>query len=248
MGPKMMAFGAMSATVAGGAFMLGSPDRGEYYEMAPQDVAAMLATAETTSFTGDLREDGALSFTSHRLGDEEVVWNIAIAGEPFADFTAELEPEGKGTRVTVQFEFADNELGDAIRSDMGDADEMVGAMVRLGMLEHVDATLERRPFDSKRLDRDLAAYAIKNPSAIANFKKRKAEFEKLGETPKILRALESRMETDMQWHGRDPYDPTMPVDRADGYNPNSGAQEPGGFDPSGDSDYGQGEEPMPTTW
>ena len=139
-------------------------------------------------------------------------------------------------------------MGNAAREDLGDGQELIEAMLRLGMLEHIDSTLERRPFDKKRLDAEMAAYAMRHPGVVASFEERRREFRKSGKASALERVLEDRMITDAQWHASGSVTPTLPMDRAMGENPNAEIADTRGEDPSAGLDYGRGEDPSPSPW
>ena len=173
---KIAALGTLAAA-GGGVFLIGSPERGEYYEMAPAEVASRLAAAPAPDGMSAGFSSEGFSFRTQKYGDGQVRWHLSMLNRPLADFTAEIEPDGKGATVTVNYEFADNGLGDAAKHDLGDAEEFLGAALRLGMLEHIDSTLERRPFDPKQLQKEIAIYAMKNPDAVKKYMARAEDYE-----------------------------------------------------------------------
>ena len=228
--------------------MLGQPDRGEFYEMQPAEVATRLTVAPLPGqVSGPVATDGTFTFSPYKKGDSQVVWDIRMLGDQFASFTANLEPESGGTTVTVQFDFADSSLGNAARADLGDGQELIGAVFRLGLLEHVDSVLDGKPFDTDRFGKDMAAYFISNPGVVKAYEKRIAELDAAGGPMALRGAVEERLIADAQFHGDGSYpmgsDPALASDQASGYDPSQDAAATMGEDPSAGLDYGEGSDP-----
>lgn len=200
MNVKIAALGLMS-TLGGGAFLFSSPDRGEYYQMNSAEVATRLANAPLPGNMGDDLADGDFSFDRRKHGADQVVWEISVSGQRLADFTANLEGEDTGTRVTVDFKFADSALADAARKDLGQGKEFIEAALRLAMLEHVDSTLERRPFDDRKFARDVAGLVMSDPVAVKKYVTRIKELERGKGDSALQREVEKQRRADALWHG-----------------------------------------------
>ena len=232
---KIAALGTLAAA-GGGVFLIGSPERGEYYEMAPAEVASRLAAAPAPDGMGSGFSGNGFSFRTQKYGDGEVRWHLSMLNRPLADFTAEIEPDGKGTTVTVNYKFADNGLGDAAKHDLGDAEEFLGSALRLAMLEHIDSTLDGRPFDPQKLQKDVAVYAMKNPDAV---KKYMARAEQYGEgTLAIEYELRDAMMAEAGWNttgmpDSSPVGTSAAPDRewGEGSDPSEHVDDARGFDP-----------------
>ena len=167
---KMIAFGLV-ASLGGGAWFVSASPSGEFYPMPRHEVASRLATAPPPGgiSQGYSDDDGGAAIVVSKRGISQVVWAFSAADQPLAKITADLEPDGAGTRVTVNFAMADSELAGAVSKDIGGAREMLEGIITLGMTEHVDATLERRAFDDQKVARSVAMYAAKNPGAAKRY-------------------------------------------------------------------------------
>ena len=216
---KLAALGLI-AVAGGGTWLATAPSSDDYYAMSPQEASSRLVSASMPGQVHDeMSANADIEQRVYRRGADEVVWEFSVARTPLATFTAALEPDGQGTRVSVEFAMADNELGDAARSDLGEAQEFLTGVLELAMQEHVAATLERRRFDEDGFGTDLAKYALTNPDAARKFM-RKAQSG--GGTATEAR-LRKKVEDDAAWHGdveqtdtsgSDPeaFDPTPPKD------------------------------------
>lgn len=196
-------FAIGSAVLLGASLCVaGCGDAGEYYDMDQSEVASRLATASLPGNIGNrVTESGDLSARTYKRGRSQVVWELTAAGQPFGKFTADLEPDGDGTRVMVEFDLADNRLGEAARQDLADGAEFVQEALRVGMTEHVDAMLKGRSFDDREFVKDLAAYAVTHPGAAKNYLERMKHLQDSGEDLAVKNALEKQLHDDADWYG-----------------------------------------------
>ena len=168
-----MMLGALAvAGVGAGAYSTGAFDQGEYYEMAPQEVAAKLRGMQLPAKFAQLEGGGAdVRFRSLGATPEMARWDITIQGEHLADITANLSPSGSGTNVSVSFEFAESPLAQDMRQLAPIDNEFIGQMVEIGGAEQIDSTLDGRPFDERKMAAAMASYMITNPKAAAGYAK-----------------------------------------------------------------------------
>lgn len=169
---KMMLGALAVAGVGAGAYSTGAFEQGEYYEMAPQDVAAKLRSMQLPEKFAQLEGgNGDVRFRSLGATPEMARWDFTFRGEHLADITANLSPSGSGTNVAVSFEFAESPLARDMRQLAPIDNELIGQMVEIGVAEQIDATLDGRPFDERRMVAALTAYMIQQPNAMAGYAK-----------------------------------------------------------------------------
>ncbi len=196
---KFAAFGAIAA-LGGGFFLIGTPDRGEYYEMSRSDVARRLVAAAPPSSLGAQAGANGLAISRRAHGEDKIVWQASFIGQPLALLTARLEPDGSGTRVAVNFELAETRMGNATRADVGEGMDFIGAVLQLGMLEHIDSTLDDRPFDATVLQKEIAGFAVRNPGALKGYIDYVEKIEQGGGGEALRSAIESQARLDRDWH------------------------------------------------
>ncbi len=156
---KLAALGLVAA-VGGGTWWATAPS-GEYYAMAPTEVASRLVSAQMPGEMSDTMPGrGDLQHRVYKTGNGQVIWEFTAVDTPVATFTADLEPDGNGTRVSVEFALADNEFGEAAARDVGEAREILTGLLEIAMEEHISATLEMRPFSDDNFGREAAKYAL----------------------------------------------------------------------------------------
>lgn len=165
MDTRITLLAGLATALGGGAFFMGSGD-GEYYEIDRANAATLLVNAPMPDHFREA--DGLAEVKARRIGNSRVEWRVMVARAPFAPFSADLEPDGAGTRVSVAFALADNALGNAARKDLGKSASLAGEIMELALAEHVDSVMERRPFDDGRMEREIMKIALRNPEAIKN--------------------------------------------------------------------------------
>jgi len=196
---KFAALGAL-ALLGGGVFMVGTPDRGEYYEMQPAEVARRLVAASPPSALGSQTGTSGLSISRRTRDQSKVVWQASFIGQPIALLSAQLEPDGAGTRVAVDFDLAETRMGKAARADVGDGIDFIEAVLKIGMLEHIDSTLDGRPFDATAMQKEMAGFAIRNPGALKDYMAYVEQIEQGGGGSALRREIESQVRLDRDWH------------------------------------------------
>lgn len=148
-------------------YVSGAFEGGEYYEMAPADVSAKLAGMTLPEEMQDTT--GFLSMRTAAAGPQQVKWDIVSGGYSIAEIDAFLEPSGSGTRVSVEFAMLDGPEKEQIAKVMPLDDEFMGDVIEMALTEQIDATLEDRPFDQRKLALMMTGYVAANPGKIANF-------------------------------------------------------------------------------
>ena len=157
---------AATGMVGGGVWYSGALNGGEFYPIAPTEVAHQLALMPMPSdVEAALDADDMIRLRTTRKGNEEVRWDVLLNGVPIAKFTAELEAAEGGTNVTVDFELSDSSLGQAAGKETPLSTELVQTLAEIALAEQVDATLEKRPFDTERVANGAATWIAMNPGA-----------------------------------------------------------------------------------
>lgn len=171
-----MGMGALTS-LGGGAYLSGALDGGEVYNMSVEQVADQL---EHMALPQDLESsmdsmDGTSVHVS-RNGLKSVTWTFSFSGLDIAEFTAELTDEGPNkTRVNVNFEIPESGAGEFTK-DTPAATLLVKAVAEIAMAEQLDATLEKRKYDSKRVGNTIAAYAMTHPAEVMAFSSSMSKF------------------------------------------------------------------------
>lgn len=159
-----------ASLLGGGAYLSGAFDRGEYYAMAPADVEARLAGLRFGPELGIDQGSTSIALVLRSRGPRLLRWDLMAGGVRVADVRAHLAPEAPGTRVTIDFRFA---KGDAL---MGlEEDPLLNDVARIAMEEKIDSTLDRRAFDTVRVQAKVAAMIAADPAAVARLEARMGE-------------------------------------------------------------------------
>lgn len=148
-------------------YMSGAFEGGEYYEMAPADVSAKLSRLTLPDGMEDAT--GNVVLRTAAAGPSQVKWDIVANGYSIAEIDAFLKPSGSGTRVTVAFAMLDGPERDQLATLVPMDDAFLGELIEMALTEQIDATLEGRPFDQKKLAMKMTGYIAANPAAVANF-------------------------------------------------------------------------------
>lgn len=148
-------------------YMTGAFDSGEYYEMAPAEVSAKLS--RMTMPAGMKDAAGSITLRTSAKGPSQVKWDILANGYSIAEIDAFLKPSGSGTRVNVEFAMLDGPEAEQIASVVPMDDEFLGDVIEMALTEQIDATLDGRPFDDKKLAAKMVGYVAANPGAVAKF-------------------------------------------------------------------------------
>ena len=176
MGKVKWATGMLAGLLCGACSWIAG-ESGEVYPLSPTEVASMLSRTDTpTSLQQQFADAEKMRVITTRRGDSQVVWRFRLEGEALANLTANLKPEGEGTRVNVNFAMADGKMAKAMIADLADGREFLEGALTAGLVEHVDATLERRKFDERMFTKRVAMLALANPAAARRFM---TQFEKL---------------------------------------------------------------------
>lgn len=195
---KLAIFGLLVAAGGGGWYFAG-PGGSEYYDLSPQEAASMLVTARNPATKNP--GNGDFNWRVYKRGIDQVVWEVSLARAPVATFTANLEADGAGTLVSLDFQMADNEVANAAASDLGDSREFLTDMAQLVMEEHIDATLERRPFSEESYATEMAKYWAANPIAARDAVRQMKHMDDRGSSSATKEALRQHMIDDAAWHG-----------------------------------------------
>ncbi len=171
-----MGAGAL-ASLGGGAYISGALDGGEVYNMSAEQVASQLehmALPQDLESSMDSMEGTQVNVS--RKGKESVTWTFTLSGLDIAEFTAKLSEEGPGkTRVNVSFEIPENGADELVK-DTPAATLLVKAVAEIAMMEQLDATLEKRKYDSKKVGNTIAAYAMTHPAEVMAFSASMSKF------------------------------------------------------------------------
>ncbi len=198
---RLVALGLIAAAGLGAWFLAGSAS-GDYYAMSPQEAASRLVTAHMPGeVTDTMSGSGDLVHRVYKRGVGEVVWEFSVARTSIAIFTAALEPEGEGTRVSVDLAIAENELGEAAREDLGEGQEFLTGALEVAMNEHIAATLERRKFDEDDFGREIAKHALSNPTAAHKFLRQMQTMKQDRGTSATEIAVRKRVIDEAAWNG-----------------------------------------------
>lgn len=157
---------AATGMVGGGVWYSGALGGGEFYPVAPSDVAHELAIMDLPDEVGQALDGNDLvRLRTTRKGNEEVRWDVLLNNVPIAHFVAELEAAEGGTNVTVDFELADSDLAKAAGKETPLSTELVQTLTEIALAEQVDATLEKREFDRERVANAAATWIATHPGA-----------------------------------------------------------------------------------
>jgi hypothetical protein len=216
-----MGVGALTS-LGGGAYFSGALDGGEVYNMSAEQVASEL---EHMVLPQDLESSmDSMSGTSvqvSRNGLKSVTWTFSFSGVDIAEFTAELTNEGPSkTRVNVNFEIPESGAGEFTKETPA-ATLLIKAVAEIAMAEQLDATLEKRKYDSKRVGNTIAAYAMTHPAEVMAFGNSMSKFTAHADAG-ILAGLEEAMASQPDFEpgmltafdqgaGADSDDSTMPA-------------------------------------
>ena len=157
---------AATGMVGGGVWYSGALGGGEFYPVAPGEVAHELAIMQMPDeIQASLDGNDMVRLRTTRKGNEEVRWDVLLNGIPVAKFIAELEPADGGTNVSVDFELSDSSLGKAAGKDTPLSTELVQTIAEIALAEQVDSTLEKREFDRERVANAAAMWVASHPGA-----------------------------------------------------------------------------------
>lgn len=165
---KTILIAAAVAVAAGGIVVAGTGTKaggeGEVYDMPLAQAQAELSAAP---FPPEMEKAYRKSLGEHvevqQGPDGTIVWRFTQQGYELARFTAALTDEGSDrTRISVAFKPSTllKEKEELLFNPVvTNAAEMMVA-------EHIDSTLERRPFDEARVKAAVTAYAAMHPDEI----------------------------------------------------------------------------------
>ncbi len=163
---RMMWLAGGASLLGGGAYLGGAFDRGEYYPMAPTAVEARLAGLQFGPEVGDFEGQEDIRLVLRSRGPALLRWDVMAGRTRMAEVRANLAPESPGTRVHVEFQFTD---GEAL---MGlEEDPFINEMAEIAMVEKIDSTLDRRPFNKRMMQARMAAAVAANPQSVTAMQK-----------------------------------------------------------------------------
>ena len=157
--------GVIGVPVASAAAFVTMSPSGEVHDM---DRFTAYTTLKAMSFDRELgrdlrRSSGGVRVTG--VPGQEVVWTVSALGGKVATVRAELEVVDAGhTRVTMTHHAYDH-------PDPTVNTDLIRAVVRYGLEEKIDATLDGRPFDAEQLRNRLASYVVSNPGSVAELQR-----------------------------------------------------------------------------
>jgi hypothetical protein len=160
----VMGLAATATLGGGGLWYSGALEGGEFYPVAPAEVAHQLAVMKMPDeLQSALDGNDLVRLKTMRSGNEEVRWDVILNGQPVARFVAELIPADGGTKVRVDFELSESRMGEAAGKHTPLSTPLVQAMAEIALAEQVDATLEKRPFNSERVANAAALHIATHP-------------------------------------------------------------------------------------
>jgi hypothetical protein len=179
-----------AATAMVGSGIYYSVETGETYNKPIGEVVFML---EHMEIPGELQSSfealpgGDISVV--RKGNESVTWTFSVEGLDIAIFTAHLKEKGPNqTLVKVEFVVPDHAIADvAKRTPYGAT--LVKSLAEIAMAEQVDATIEKRKFDDKRVANAVMLYVATHPGEVAAFASSMQQFQS-GADPELLADME----------------------------------------------------------
>lgn len=165
---RMMMLAGAASLLGAGSYYIGTAGTGEYYPIAPENVAARLSAIkfgpELIMHNG---VDETIALELRNRGPREVRWDLTIGGEKAGAVSVDLEPERSGTRVTVTV--------DAISHDAiygGQHDAFSHDFAQIMMVEKIDSVLDGRAFDRTAVAAQLAGTIAADPQAITENQQR----------------------------------------------------------------------------
>ncbi len=185
---------AATAMVGSGVYY--TMERGEVYNKPISEVVFML---ENMAIPDELRSNfealpgGDISVV--RKGNESITWTFSVEGLDIAIFTAHLKEKGPNqTLVSTEFVVPDHEIADvAKRTPYGTA--LVKSIAEIAMQEQVSATIEKRPFNEKRVANAAMVYVATHPGEVAAFANSMAQFQS-GADPELFADMQKAVENE----------------------------------------------------
>lgn len=172
---KTILIAAAVAVAAGGIVVAGTGTKagaeGEVYDMSSAQARAELSAAP---FPSEMQTAYGKTLGRHveveQGPDGSVVWRFTQQGYELARFTAVLTDEGSDkTRISVAFKPS------ALMKEKEELlfNPLVANAAETMLAEHVDAALERRPFDEARVKAAVTAYAAMHPDEVESIELKK---------------------------------------------------------------------------
>jgi hypothetical protein len=164
---------AATSMIGGGAYMTGAFNGGEVYNMPIEQVFAELESMELPVEMQDgFAAQPGTDIRVSRQDDKSITWEFTVEGHELATFRADMEKVDQDhTRVIVHFSVQDPGL-DEHEEHMADTLNAEPFFVEVGEIafaEQIDATLEKRPFDTNKVGMEVMSYVAAHPEDIAHF-------------------------------------------------------------------------------
>lgn len=179
-----------AATAIAGSGIYYTMERGEIYNKPVGEVVFMLENMEIPEELRTTFESlpGA-DISVVRKGNESVTWTFAVEGLDLAIFTAHLKEKGPNqTLVSIEFVMPDHEIAEvAKKTPYGTP--LVKALAEIAMAEQVDATIEKRKFNEKKVSNAVMLYVATHPAEVAAFGASMQQFQ-MGADPELFADME----------------------------------------------------------
>ena len=165
---KTIIFGGGAALCAGTLAATGAFDDGEVYARPVDQVYAAIAYMPMPpEFKEEFNRIPGSDIRVDRVPNQSVTWRFTHHGHELGAFTAALGAEDPTrTRVSVSFEPGQALPGQALQFAL---QPFVQEVAEIAMAEQVDAVLEQRKFDARKVQAAVLAYAATHPDVAKRF-------------------------------------------------------------------------------
>lgn len=131
-----------------------------YYKLPLREALARLEKADVTGFR-KVRQCGLLiHFYASHPDDHSIKWSVTSDDIDVVDFTVALSPSGDGTKATIII--PPESSGEMYDSKVRYPHPGFRQPLRPALQELVDAAMENRPFDFRRIQGDLSVDGVCN--------------------------------------------------------------------------------------
>jgi hypothetical protein len=185
---------AATAMVGSGVYY--TMERGEIYNKPVSEVVFMLENMEIPQeLRASFESLPGADISVVRKGNESVTWTFSVEGLDLAIFTAHLKEKGpKQTLVSIEFVMPDHEIAEvAKKTPYGTP--LVKALAEIAMAEQVDATIEKRKFNEKKVANAAMLYVATHPAEVAAFSVSMQKFQS-GADPELFADMERAVENE----------------------------------------------------
>lgn len=196
---------AGTAVVALGTaiYVVAPYENGKVYPLAEEIVYERLADMPLPPEIDKITQQPGVDLAIDQTAGEGVRWSLRQNGTMVLQMIARITPESAAsTRVKVDFEIGDIEAIERNRPGSAateikalESDPIIQGMVRIALQEQMSATLEARPYDKQKVQREAMIFAASNPAAV---KALKSKFESAEYDARVARRRmsdEDRAET-----------------------------------------------------